>query len=640
VNNQSKAFLFKLSFAVVIGTTSGWLIKNLFEPDNKPTAHYTADFNSSSDESAYNDQDFPCPSAEEAAELFKRVRFKPDEPSGYVCDDSKTAKLGRILFKLENLQMELPSEWGGVTRPALEDPISYINKWVQQLQFDKYEPNAIAYNVNKGTTVFLGARFFEIHPLFAIAVLMHEVRHSDREAPSHVACLSGDIPKTSGGCDETLSWEPDSGAYSFGIFFEIGLALYAQNISEDERDFLKAHALGLAITRINNLPNPYVTAVEVLGFIDEAGAPYIIHPITQQIVPVPRKDPIPFLDKVVFNQRNFGLLFFNSKDRARVWEPLGDEVKFWFDKTVPEDYQAVIGGRFYSPSSTYSERYLINTKGEVSLIKVDPKKGTHFLDPLYNQPLDEDIYPLEMFTALENQIILLDREGEVFRFRYSRVHSLPRAYEKLTDSFLKAPWDSGNGGLVYDILIGVEKQTGSVQKLLPNDVFLERASQFDFQGNNSIQDFYELLSGQYFLKENGEIFKLPYGSNEPISISDSLPRVKSLGHFRVPHASDSLFSDSNLGKGNREICDIDKPILEPWFGKAAGINTNGEIVFQGWSNQCFASRKLFEQYGAAESINITGFTPHPKQDYSADISVEIKFKNGKEARLQPYELGF
>lgn len=542
--------------------------------------------------------DLPCPSEAEYRRLAAIVTL--EVPTGTdVCVDPQHNKIARALAYMEKLKINLPPDWAPLLHADLGNPLAYLGRMSKKMGIDLNQSTSIAYN--KGKEIYLGGLFFQEDPLEAISVLMHEARHSAEDDPGHTVCRRGDIPKSTGGCDQQLSTDPKkAGAYSYGAAFYAAFGLYAEGISSSDREYLLGLSLATISTRFNELPEELAQAFDLLAVLDEEGAVYLLHPYSREPVPL----PLPFLQegekvsRLEFNVKNNGLLLFTSKNRLFTWSPHatpggaggsdpGGGFQRLYAATIPEAMPIYDATRMRVPFDEYPFYNFLTAENQIYFYRFSPTLKAYELAPYPIYRRNAEVPELSrLFMGLAGRSLFLGKDGQVYvgpRFG----DELP--FDARAD--LQIPnrkWVHTTGGVVFESLYGIADD-GRVYytkiELLPpegdsyydTEVYSVKESSLQPTGGRMGRKLFEGLSLRALLDNEGDLQIETYGREQRSfwrklnakAVDFTILRRHLVHKAILPTPERLAFASA---------CGLKVTVPDPWFGVGMGLNQNGELV--------------------------------------------------------------
>ncbi len=518
--------------------------------------------------------DLPCPTEEEFLELARRTKLKlPESP--YACDESPKSKLARVLHFMNQLKIDVPENWGGEARETLVDPLEYVIKMAASISVDFTQADSIAQNFRLTGDVFLGGLFFQIEPLFSVAVLIHEARHSEDSSPGHDRCRSGDIPKSEGGCDAKFSIGKDAGAYAYGAIFEIGLAEYAQGLSKADREYLTSLAVVHMASRFNEIPPEFGAPVDVVLVLDEEGQVYVVNPyhwgLSKIDLPEGKK-----VRKIEYSPRGAASFLFTEDHDVFVWSPSKG-----LEKTYEDLIQDLPGvqeiDKIISGVSRNTKTFVISTENDFYYIDTEKKTGNDILTRYQNRP-EEKVKKLTIGNGWSS--FFLTEQGEIMTIVSNHRGMRGTKFYTPYSIFTGPKWQQIHGGVTYDQLFAID-ESGALFFEGPSK---DRSGLGPVASNwekGALTKYLEGTNFRAYLTKEGKLFLSHYQNQNSDPQEINIEHPKKIVDFTLPRKF--LFSDAivSVPKTNEldRICGAKVSFVDPILGKPMGVRSNGEIVY-------------------------------------------------------------
>jgi hypothetical protein len=517
-------------------------------------------------------EDLPCPTEAEFLELAKRTRLQIPE-GAYACDSSPKSKLARVLFFMDRLEVELPESWGGAARETLVDPLEYVIKMANSLVVDFTQTDSIAQNFRITGDVFLGGYFFQIEPLFAVAVLIHEARHSEDTSPGHDRCRGGDIPKSEGGCDAKFSLGPDAGAYSYGAIFEIGLAEFAKNLSVADREYLRSLALVHMVSRFNEVHPEFGAPVDILLVLDEDGDAFFVDPYSLKLSPIESNEKF---RKVEFSPRGAGAFLYTKNDQVYVWSPAKGLAKAYSDilPTIPGaiDIDKIITG-----VSRVSKTFVVGSENQFYFVDSERSKGKDILTK-YREPPEEKVKKITIANGWSS--FFLTEDGDIMSILSSpRGGQSPNFYSPYK-IFSERKWTQIHGGITYDQLFGVDREGNLYFEGPAPDQSGLGAVPSDWKVPQ-IAKYLEGTNFRVFLDRAGKVFAARYLDQQEGRVEElAIEHDKKIIDFALPRSylpTERLLSLKPAPEYAQK-CKLNVSFVDPVMQRPMGVNGGGQLI--------------------------------------------------------------
>ncbi|MGE3260676.1 MAG: hypothetical protein AB7K68_02745 [Bacteriovoracia bacterium] len=515
------------------------------------------------------------------------VKLNMDVPAGIsICEDKTHGPLSKLFRLASDLRIHFPATWAPSLQADLHDPIGYLDKMSEKVDFDFSQVTSIAFNKKFEKKIYLGGSFFTQDPLEALSVLVHEARHSSNSDPGHVICSLGDIPKTSGGCDERFSLkESDAGAYSYGAAFYAAVGLFGENLSPGDREYMLSKALATVGTRFNRLPPALAAAHDLVAILDDQHNVSFLHPFSPEPVPL----VLSFLregetvERVEFSVRNNGLMLFTSAQRLVTWSTQEGFRSLYKDVLNPEA-KVLDANRIRVPFGDYPFFNFLLPDNDLRYVQFGADEGKNILTPY---PMRQSVMsavpnPPELsrfFMALGGASIFLDKGG-IFSMGARFGNEQPFVIRQDLNISTRA-WVYGNGGVMADSLYAIDDtrvlQSATVE-LVPlnewDDYEEEKISWHPsrFQADGA-KKFQEGLFLRGLLSENGQLRFESFDGSRPFTWALGTGRIVDFAISRTHSVSTDIFP-----VGDATACGLRDSVREPWFGHLLGLDTQGRLV--------------------------------------------------------------
>lgn len=565
-----------------------------------------------------------CPSPANFQKLAEHFHFrlKPEQAN---CADPIFGKLGRLFFLLDKLNSNVPESWRTPAREPLQDPSTYITRQSRTLELDlNQENNSFATNI--WGNILLGDNFFRAPPLFAISALVREARHSDKLDPGLFRCNHSEAPRTTELCDETLSLADRQGVFSFDSFYLFGLAEYNSILMDSDRQYLYSMAAARLMTSFNRVPLLFSKLHEVIYTLSDAGQVYLIHPLTNQAVPLdipglPANTKISHIDK---DLRSNGLVLTTTNGKLWTWAP--GQFTAPYPKTRRADNFETSGYKdfasVYVKEDDKLKNFLLTDQNQLLV-------SEHQLSPYRYQPDAVGLTASHLFMALGSRGIILSENGELFGMDTSAASTENGAFPKLGFNFQDLAhdadrrfWRYATGGITAGALYGVANDGKLWQAILGSsngqgtsapDLNMELV---DWPAQGQILVLKEGLRSRVSLNKKNTIIIKNYSDTSPQQIS-LLPKNADENFIDLVIAPYEQSSPVDIPLRTNEQhfsdkCEVRKPLHDPWLGVGMGINKHGHFVYglkpaqssdtilcQDWPSQPSGQWQEMQQAGAS-----------------------------------------
>jgi hypothetical protein len=562
------------------------------------------------------------------------------------CEDPVWGKVSRLISLSERIRPDFPPGFAPSLQQDLRDPFWYLHKHSQRLGVDLNQMTSVAYNRAEegGRSVYLGGMFLDDHPLDALSTVIHEARHSLPSDPGHTVCTLGNIPRTRGGCDYEFSLDSSTaGAYSFGVAYQAGLALYGRSLGREDRERLALNALAELSTRFNNLPLSLAERFDLLAILNSDGQISWVHPFFSEPLPGPKAaaedDPWERLDFLVMNN---GAIAYGKKGTITgVLPNKAPERAFaqWIQEPV------LAWSRVLVPFDDYSYNTFYLRKGDLKILRYFPEVRQRKLAPFPN-PFGDSVgaaipVSLRFFTGLVDETYYLDEDGRV---ALSRKFGNERPWRYLPELQGTHPWREGHGGVLSDQLFLVDSEgavfrggvlfgEGGADGSEPEIQLTLTSGDMPFVG--PVKKLVEGLHGRAMLMKDGSVSLFSFEDelvrqlefNEPI-LDVTLVR---------PHLSKAVLSTSP-DQSLAESCGLLRTALDPWTGGVLGLYANGSLGLAWKSPKGEVVCRRENRWGPLKGFKIvweaesqsTTFQKRPLP------SLQLELERGKFMRILPY----
>ncbi len=403
--------------------------------------------------------ELPCPTEAQFASLLEEFQFDELPLTGSICGSSDRSKLAKLFFFISTLEVEkISDDWALGAAEALRSPSRFLKKSVHEFTFDLDQPFTIASNIFHGI-VLLGGALFELPPLEALLTLVHEARHSAREAVGHVRCVRGDIPYAADGCDEKFSASQNAGSYAYEVSFALGLAKFAVGLSSADRQSLQQYAVDQLSLRINQPSTAIAEEVDVIYLLDDAGKLYSLQLFSKKLIQIDTHLKVSQkIAKIEFDHRNNGVRLITEDSQVFSIKPnqgTGSMSMPWFHQqdftgSIDPDARTVLSAH---PLNDQNDTFNCWVSSLRRLYCLEPDVDTGKMRPV--SVLDSMLYfeLSRLATSGPGLNYLVDTRGRVYDFDFGA--------KAITESKFQAPdghgWRQVVTGANYDRLYGVSK---------------------------------------------------------------------------------------------------------------------------------------------------------------------------------------
>lgn len=555
-----------------------------------------------------------CPTEEQFQIWASAVNLKIEE--GPSLNDSCEGASHKVLIskmfrQMTNFKFSIPSSWPETLRTDLNDSFDFLRRHSKKLTVDLSQRDSLAYNKVTEQEIFLSQRFFDLSPLDAIAVLVHEARHSNLDAPGHVRCDAGDIPQTDGACDYEFSLTDESaGAYAYGTLFSAALALYGEGLAESDREFAMSDALQQVGARFNVIPEALASKVDVLAVLTTDSRIKIVHPLSKSSEEIELgfdgSDETP--ERIEFAPRHNGLLITTNLGRLWTWSKREGLNRF-FETTISDSTNVLDVARLRVPFDG-STKYVFRTEAnELNVIEYSPDENTHIARPypLFSRAGAAGVIPNlhRMFLGLMNESVYLGQNGDIFLAHH---YGSEDPFQLLPQLQSNDRWVGGTGGVLYDSLFLINSH-GQIHQVLReyrdvpsnnaddwNVESVYRSEPASFASSFQARKFAQGLRVKAILDRSDTLTFWKHGTSSPKRFDVGYP-VKDFVLMQVSETRGLVGAPKILRTEFHDRCGAATPIADPWHGRDLGLDKNGSVVYPGSSGECL--RHAF-----------AGFTPY------------------------------
>lgn len=577
-------------------------------------------------------ESIPCPSVEEIEVYNNKAHFK-DHPPQLVCDGSYWGKTLKI-FKLASLlKMDLPQDWARSHEKMLVSPLDYISETTPMTTISNSNPRAIASNY-VGQSIHLGPAFFELTPLKALEVLIHENRHSWPMDPAHTVCRTGDIAKTDHGCDEEYSKGVHTGAYSAGTMWSLAHSLYGKNLSEKTRQELMNSALSMISTRFNKVPEGLAVPLDLLFILAEDQKIYQVHPFTFELKLVPVElQANDGIERIQYDPLQNGFLAFTTQGKMIQISSHLKNIPYYSD-LLPPGYQWIDSTKVFTASAKNTPTYFVSSEGGIFMKEFAVDKVVRYL----SRP---SFLTKKIVAALSQKMILLSIDGGLFNVDTSGKGPLGRRPIPFSPSLLSpsASWVDASGGSTYDDLYAVNATDGALYFLQGMQGFLDKKMQLsDFKIPKPLMKFQEGMNIKMGLSDDQELFA--WDLMRSLDKPWKLPLKVKVKDFAIGR-NYTITSEKKSTQGPLSAwslkCQVQFLSREPWLQSQMGLSSAGALFFEGMDNSGCVSTADYYKW-LVPPILIRGTSLGKTLNYFSQTYLELQKKNGEVFKVLPYHL--
>ncbi|MFN9065883.1 MAG: hypothetical protein ACK5V3_01555 [Bdellovibrionales bacterium] len=579
-------------------------------------------------------QKIPCPTEKEVSQLIKDYNITISFDN-FNCDhrDLRTA-LVKSLSQISNMNSIVPSSWGNELQLRLKDIKSYIKQYVRVIKVDPNLSNSTVVSAYPADQVMeLTHRIRELYLIELISMLFHEMRHMESANKIHVRCGAGDMRGVEAACDEifTLNQYDQMGSYNTEVLFLAALALYNQQISDEEKSLAAYLALKILGTRFNNFRDNTAVFQDVIVGLDNLGHIQIWHPFLKAWIKVPIEvggDPILRIEP---HPDAFSLSIFFDSGAFRVWnlrEGLRETPAAYRDLRVQDADRVIVP----SLNNDVHTSLIVNGQFNIVTYPTSIKQAEVKKYPFLSPQVASQYHFERLIFGLFTETFLLTKEGKLVRTNRSTAANDLIEVDELNRL---GPWLSGSVGVVFEDIYFINKAGELFQLIIKNKKDISFLVENEFEPESyQLQKIYHPIpaplmkyaqgaQGEYFLSQAGNLFLKNYTENKAVEFGN-----KKFKDFAIIKTVIPLGFLENLLKQKNEAfsirCGVKNVSWDPLLYKGMGFNETNELVFSDFQNQCLRSGMKgtsfkfvnSSQFGERHSIPMTSnginFKSNPK----------------------------
>ncbi|MFN8847730.1 MAG: hypothetical protein ACK5V3_03925 [Bdellovibrionales bacterium] len=401
-----------------------------------------------------------CLPQDKLEKIYLRVQLQ-EEIDSAKCDDSVHGRLNQFFSFLEQSKLQLKDDkWGDLAK-MFNDPLRYFESYKIKLYFDFAQAKSYA-QASKGEGVWLGKGFFDLDPITATALFLHETYHHDEKDPGHTRCKGGDIPQTSGGCDEvfTLAATEARGAYSITVAYLFAQALENKQLSQDQKNQLLKDAFGLLSSRFVSGFEEVATLVETLAFLDLKGQIWIYHPWLKMVRQIPdlqktlQKTPATQLQ---FHHQKQGLFAILNNNKLFEWS-YSNPLRIYYPDIIPSTDEIMDATRLYLSSQEYAYTSVMKTNRRIYVVEFNNSSQRWELLEL-DPNTDKLINPAKQISTYDFfSAGVLDEAGDLWRISKGSRGAASQLLQEALYKEQNQKYQTISGGLYTDQFLGVTKK--------------------------------------------------------------------------------------------------------------------------------------------------------------------------------------
>lgn len=613
---------FQIKFLVMVSFLS-YIIGYHHSPSRPSASRKIASVETTSGAMSINNwKALPCATEEEWGRLKSEYKIV-SVPPGKLCDDSFLDRFAKLFKLIDSMEIKLSDKFPEPLRTDLSKPGQFVKRMTGTMNYDpKGDMGTAAYNQYVKRDIFLTANaLVDPEPLVTIATLIHEARHSETTAATHVTCRLGDL--IDGACDAFFDLGPKAGAYSYEVVFFYGLAKYG-NIIKEEQERLQALALILLSARFNVFGAQFAVPYEIIVLLGKDGKLYYLHPFSDKIYEITHS----FSEGESF----LNIDYHHALGQLRLREKSG-KIYRWKKGFVPSVYGKDLPGNFnwedansvYDAEKKASTEYFISTDGEMYRRLDNPETGEEYLEKMSTAATGK----IQNVLSLGRKVLLRNSDKVLFEIKYPDV----RAY------LWNAPdgklWDNVSPGVLFETVYGVAsdgmlyRQADEQQKL--------RAIRADFI-DIPLKKYFEGISFKVALTADNKVWVQDYATRKTRVITPADIEIQDIGMYRTIVPDEKFVPQKDVHERFKSDCEVVAYMTEPWLGLSLGVTAKGRIVNSSfrYANNCLEWDNLPSAVdGKIKTFSIESSGATSATKYFSVPTLILKGEKG-EFRMQPY----
>jgi hypothetical protein len=407
-----------------------------------------------------NWSDIKCLPKAKLEKIYLRVQLQEDISSSK-CDDSVHGRLNQFFSFLEKTQLNLSAEKWGDLAAMFNDPIKYYESYKIKLHFDFTQAKSYAQAL-PGEGVWLGKGFFDLDPITAVALFLHETYHHHKNDPGHTRCKGGDIPQTNGGCDKVFTLAPTEqrGAYSITVAYLFAQALENKELSQDQKNQLLKDAFSLLSSRFIKGFEDVAALVETLAFLDLKGQIWIYHPWLKMVRQIPDQQQI--LQKTPASQLQFhhqkqGLFAILKNNKLFEWS-YSNPLRIYYPDIIPGEEEIMDATRLYLSSQEYAYTSVMKTNRKIYVVEFNnPRQRWELLE--LDPNTDKLVSPAKQISTYDFfSAGVLDEAGDLWKISKGGRGDSSQLLQESLYKQQNQKYQTVSGGLYTDQFLGVTKK--------------------------------------------------------------------------------------------------------------------------------------------------------------------------------------
>lgn len=563
---------------------------------------------------SFNDyKNLPCPTKSEYQSYISMLNIQDSKFVGNICDDSthkgKLAKslklLNSLKFKIEYLKTPLSK--------SIENPMNYLKQNIVMLSYD-HETHYGAYNQNR--SVYLSKSFFELPPLYAVEIFIHESRHSSQFDPNHTTCKAGDQPGKAVACDEWFRTDDYMGAYSIGLIFDLALMQSEIIQLDSDKEFLKSLALMYLSNRFNKVQGLWGLPIESIYTVNQVGIVKHLHPFLHSETQL-NANEFGRIKRIKNDSSSQALVLFSEENTLAHMYPYNLQSKPVKSKVKNSiDYESIV----YDPMKV--AYFSIDTDGVIWIFS----SGSKEYEKAKFQSSSSK--PIRIFQGRGNWIYVLLENGLLGAVQADEIQVITA----------QDPQNSGWAEVVSNAIFRdmfFLNNKGTLYYRLFEETALKKSG---FQMPNA-KKYIEGATFRTYLDTNGVMQIWRYNSkklNLHKTTSEENSKWIDIAHTRNFEPNWRLHPKT-VSKKFLSDCEIKAARHDPWTGRSMGLNAEGTLVFEGVESQCLKSKWKVKASDKMK-VELVGAEDKVEETFNHFVTPKLRLSSGNETiEIFPYQ---